>query len=601
MFQALNNIYKLLDKNRKLNLIIIQLLVIFSAIAELAQVIVLAGFMNFISNYSEALQESSFLKLFSEVFSIQGNDELLLYIAVACLIFLLMCTCFSLFALWMYQLFGQKIGADLSNRLYVYYMKKDWLFHTLRNSSSLSSNIAVECVRVSSGIISQFLHLNSRLIMAFTMTVAIFIYDFFAAVLITLIFSTTYLVIYLIVEQRMIKNGQIMTEVNARKFKLMNEGFGGIRDTILLGRSNYFSKSFVNQNKELVRVNSQNATLSHGPRYITELAAFGTLIIVVIYSTIYSEASLNTVLPLLSFFALAGFKLLPAFQQIYYSFSTMQGNIAALNGLEDDLKNSSPIIISELEPNQDKEVLSLKTSISIKNLSFKYPGEDSMTINDVSFEINANSKIGFVGHSGSGKSTMADILTGLLRPSKGSITIDGEELTSKNIRKWQNNIGFVSQRVFLNDASIKQNIAFGLPEHEINITKVNEALEKSNLLSFVSSLKEGIDTIVGERGVQLSGGQCQRIGIARALYENCSLLIFDEASSSLDGITEKRIMEEIGKLSSFKTIIIIAHRINTIKDCDEIFFFDNGRIADRGSFNNLYEKNTDFRKMASIS
>ncbi len=601
MFQALKNIYKLLDRKRKVSLIFIQILVILSALAELTQVIVLAGFMNFISNYSQDLQDNSLIIIFSETFSLQGNDEILLYLAVACLIILLICTCFCLFSLWRYSLFGQKIGADLSNRLFVYYMKKDWLFHTLHNSGSLTSKIAIECVRVSSGIISHSLNLNSRIVMALTMTIAIFLYDFYAALLITVIFLSTYLVIYLIVEQRMISNGQIVSHVNERKFKLMNEGFGGIRDTILLGRSDHFSKSFINENKKLVRVNSENNTLSQGPRYITELAAFGTLITVIIYTTIFSQASLNTILPLLSFFALAGFKLLPAFQQIYYSFTTMQGNIAALNGLENDLRNSSPIKIAEFESSQSREVLNLQSSILIKNLNFNYPGDSANIIDDVSLEIKAKSKIGFVGHSGSGKSTMVDIITGLLEPSKGTITVDGEELTEKNIRKWQNNIGFVSQRVFLNDASIKENIAFGLPENEIDIGKVNEALEKSNLSSFVHSLKDGVDTIVGERGVQLSGGQCQRIGIARALYEKSSLLILDEASSSLDGITEKKIMEEIGKLSTFKTIIIIAHRINTVKDCDEIFFFDKGKIAYKGSYDELYEKNASFRKMASTS
>jgi len=478
MFQALKNIYRLLDRKRKINLIFIQLLVIFSALAELTQVMVLAGFMNFISNFSQKSQDSQLLIAFSETFNLQGNDEVLLYLALACLIILLICSCFALFALWRYQIFGQRIGADLSNRLFVYYMKRDWLFHTLHNSSSLTSKIAIECVRVSSGIITHSLNLNSRVVMALIMTAAIFVYDFYAALLITVIFLTTYLVIYLIVEQRMIRNGQIMSQVNDRKFKLMNEGFGGIRDTILLGRSNHFSKSFINENKKLIKVNSENNTLSQGPRYITELAAFGTLITVIIYSTIFAQASLNTILPLLSFFALAGFKLLPAFQQIYYSFTTMQGNIAALNGLENDLMNSSPIEIADFEINQSRETLNVDSSILIKNLSFSYPGDNTNTIDDISLEIRAKSKIGFVGHSGSGKSTMVDIITGLLEPSKGTITVDGEELNKKNIRKWQNNIGFVSQRVFLNDASIKENIAFGLPENEININKVEVFFQK---------------------------------------------------------------------------------------------------------------------------
>lgn len=590
----------LLDPSRKKKFLFVQVIVLLAACAEVSQVIVLAGYMNFVTEYSTGtftdplnMQINDFVKSYFE-------SETVIVLGIMSLLYLLACTLISLLSLWIYQLFSQKIGADFSNRLFAYYLDKEWLFHARNNSSSLTSNIALESRRISNGIIVHLMHINSRGILAVLMSVAVFIYNFYAALLITIIFSLAYIAIYWFVEKRMLTNGRIMSNVNASRFKLMNEGFGGIRDTILLDRSEIFKLRFFEENRKLARTTTENSTLAHGPKYITELAAFGTLILVILYTTIFTQASVSSILGLLSFFALAGFKLLPAFQQIYYSISTIQGNIASFERLEDDLKESASFNTQSIS-NLDKKELRLKNELSFKNISFKYPGKNETTIKNLSFDIKAFSKVGLVGYSGSGKSTIADLIAGLIQPDSGEINVDGNPLTKEKLRKWQNTIGFVSQKVFLTDASIKENIAFGLSEDRIDYDRLADALEKSNLTNFVNTLESGINTIVGERGVQLSGGQCQRIGIARALYENSSVLILDEASSALDGITEKKIMKEVDMLRESKTIIIIAHRINTIKDCDEILLFDEGKIVGKGNYSDLIKQNSLFKSLANSS
>ena len=242
----------------------------------------------------------------------------------------------------------------------------------------------------------------------------------------------------------------------------------------------------------------------------------------------------------------------------------------------------------------------MKNEISIENVTFSYSKND-LVLNDLSLKIPARQVVGIVGPSGSGKSTLIDILLGLIQPLDGKIVVDGINLDDKNIRYWQNNIGFVAQSIFLSDCSIAENIAFGIPKEQIDFDKVSKSIQLAHLEDFVESLSDGVNTQVGERGVQLSGGQRQRIGIARSLYNEAEILIFDEATSSLDGVTEKMIMEAIHKFSGKKTIIMIAHRLKTIEKCDKIFFINRGKLIDQGKYDELIERNELFKNMANHS
>ena len=248
---------------------------------------------------------------------------------------------------------------------------------------------------------------------------------------------------------------------------------------------------------------------------------------------------------------------------------------------------------------KEKSYLNPKKQISLENVSFGYPGKEELVLSQINISIPVNKVIGIVGPSGSGKSTLIDILLGLIEPKSGFLKIDGKIINNQNLRCWQNSIGFVAQAIFLSEGTIAENIAFGLPKSQINFKQVENVLKLANLEKFVKGLKNGVHTKVGERGVQLSGGQRQRIGIARALYHQAEVLVFDEATSSLDGITEKMIMQAVHKFSDKKTIIMIAHRLKTVEKCDQIFFIEGGKVADQGTFQELIETNESFKNMAN--
>ena len=335
--------------------------------------------------------------------------------------------------------------------------------------------------------------------------------------------------------------------------------------------------------------------LAHIPRYF-EFVAFGSMIALVLYLFATYEGDISMILPILSLYAIAGMKLLPAFQQIYNSLANIQGNVAAFESIQEDLNDS--IKTNQDNSGFDYSHINLNKRILLENITFSYPGKDKPILNKLNIEIPVNKVIGIAGPSGSGKSTLIDILIGLIEANEGHLKVDDVIIDNTNRRSWQNTIGFVAQAIFLSEGTIAENVAFGIPENEIDFNQVNKALKLANLDVFVKDLENGINTKVGERGVQLSGGQRQRIGIARALYHEAKVLIFDEATSSLDGITEKTIIKAIQQFSGQKTIIMIAHRLKTIQKCDQIFVIDNGKVADQGTFEELIEKNEVFKKMA---
>ena len=326
------------------------------------------------------------------------------------------------------------------------------------------------------------------------------------------------------------------------------------------------------------------------------------MIALVLYLFTSYDADLSSILPILSVYAIAGMKLLPAFQGIYNSLASIRASTGAYEAIHQDLTDSSEIKPARKKSKtskKEKSYLSPKEQISLENVSFRYPGKKELVLDQLNISIPVKKVIGIVGPSGSGKSTLVDILLGLIEPQKGFLKIDGKIINNQNRRSWQNSIGFVAQAIFLSEGSIAENVAFGLSKNQINLKHVENALKLANLEEFVKDLKNGVHTKVGERGVQLSGGQRQRIGIARALYHKAEVLVFDEATSSLDGITEKMIMQAVHKFSDEKTIIMIAHRLKTVEKCDQIFFIDEGKVVDQGTFQELIEKNKKFKNMAN--
>jgi len=595
MFSQLKELYSLLTDVQRKKLLRLQILVVLMAFAQIAGVVSIGPFMALVGNISQLQGEGRLADLYRAT-GLEDPREFLFWVGISALVVLAVAACISTFTVWRLSMYGAQVGAELSNRLFRHYMHQPWLFHASSSSSQLTNRIAQEAGRINGEIIAPLMQMNAKLVMALFMALAIFLYNPLVAVTGVLIFSGAYILLYKTVRRRLVRNGRHISEAQQMRFKLMGEGFGGIKDALLLGRQKVFTDRFQAECEKFAAAQGTTAVLGQVPRYAMEFIAFGSVIFLVLYLLSAHDGNLGEILPVLSVYALAGFKLLPAFQQAYTGLSQIRGNLAAFDAVRDDLRSSSLTVVKNYVPTGQR--LAPKSEIRFDSVVFSYPGKEEPALKGVNITIPSNQIIGLVGASGSGKSTAIDLLLGLIQPQEGNLMIDGQPLTHERRREWQDSLGFVPQSIFLADSSISENIAFGLPPEAIDEDKVNRAATMAHLDELLAELPQGLATTVGERGVQLSGGQRQRIGIARALYHDAEVLVLDEATSALDGITEKLIMDAIHDFSGKKTIIMIAHRLATVRKCDSIYLLQNGKVADHGSYQELSERNDLFKRMA---
>lgn len=599
MFKLIKQFFTLLAPNQRKRFYGLQVLVVLMGFAEIIGVASIIPFMALVGDLT-LLQQDTIIAQVYQSSGISSEPKFVFVLGVGVLVMFFIAAMISMFTSWRLSMFATKVGTEIADRLYSHYLKQGWLFHASGSSAQLTKKIANETTRITDQVLLPLMHMNSRIALALFMCIAIFAYDPKVAITGLAIFGFAYFILYKIFRKRLQKNGTAISNVLEQRFRLMNEGFGGIKDVLLLGRDDDFIKRFNQTGRTLSYSQGTNTALAQVPRYFMELVAFGSMIALVLYLILHHDGNLGMILPILSVYALAGFKLLPAFQQIYASVAQIKGNISAFQSIQQDLKESMQAKVNqETNEKPSRNYLTPKQEITLENITFTYPGKTQYALNQLNMSIPANSVIGIVGPSGSGKSTLIDILLGLIAPQHGQLKIDSETITDQNRRAWQNTIGFVPQSIFLSEGTIAENVAFGIPEKDIDLDQVKKALRLAHLDEFVQSLEKGIHTKVGERGVQLSGGQRQRIGIARALYHDASVLVFDEATSALDGITEKMIMEAIHDFSGQKTIIMIAHRLKTVQKCDQIFFIDKGQVVDQGTYQELIDKNEHFRNMAA--
>ncbi|WP_201555157.1 ABC transporter ATP-binding protein [Psychrobacter sp. 72-O-c] len=596
MFKMIRQLFSLLSAQQVRQFYILQVLVVVMAFTELLGIASIAPFMALVGDIS-ILEKSN---IFAELYQLSGLTnpmDFVFYTGLLVLVALTISTIVSMYTTWKLSLYGASVGIEIADRLYAYYMREDWQFHASGSSAQLTKQVSTEAMRITSGIIQPLMRMNAKVVLAVLIAVSIIIYNPVIAIVGLFIFALAYFSLYKLVRKKLVSNGQKISQVSTDRFRLMNEGFGGIKDVLLLNRSYDFVKRFEESGTIYARALGLNAGISQVPRYFMELIAFGSMIGLVLLLIKWHDGNLGAVLPILAVYALAAFKLLPALQQIYSSVAQIKGSLAAFEAVKGDLESSV-----DSQKSITKETLSIRTElkqqITLSDIQFSYPGKSRPAVNGVTMTIPVNSVVGLVGSSGSGKSTLIDLLLGLLTPQSGHLYMDDTCITAENKRAWQNTLGFVPQSIFLSEGSIAENIAFGLPAADIDIKQVNKTLKLAHLTELVEELPNGVSTKVGERGVQLSGGQRQRIGIARALYHEADVLVFDEATSALDGITEKIVMDAIHEFSGQKTIIMIAHRLKTVQKCDVIYLMAHGKIVDSGTYEHLVEHNTEFKKMA---
>lgn len=598
MFKLIKELFQLLTPSQRKRFYTLQVLVIFMAMFELIGVTSIAPFMALVGDIT-ILERDNVLASFYHYSGISEPYAFMFWTGVLVLVMLTLSTLLSMFTIWKLSMFGSFVGTEIADRLYTHYLNQPWLFHASGSSAQLTKQIANEALRVSDSIIQPIMQINARIALTLFLSIAVFLYNPMVAISALLFFGLSYFIIYKLVRKRLQKNGQTISDVSTQRYRLMNEGFGGIKDVLLLDRKQDFLMRFNESGRQFAYANGNNLALSQVPRYFMELLAFGAMVGLVLYLILQHQGNLGAILPILAVYALAGIKLLPAFQHIYAYIGYIKSNIPAYQSIRKDLVATMANQQNNKETTKDENLSFKEPTIAFERVTFTYPGKNQPALNDLTMTIPPKSIIGIVGPSGSGKSTAIDLLLGLIQPDKGCLKINGHIISDQNRRVWQNTIGFVPQSIFLSEGTIAENVAFGIPEKDINLEQVNQALKMAHLDELVRTLEQGIHTKVGERGVQLSGGQRQRIGIARALYHEAEVLVFDEATSALDGITEKLIMEAIHDFAGHKTIIMIAHRLKTVEKCDQIYFIADGQVKDQGSFKQLIESNAEFARMAS--
>jgi len=477
---------------------------------------------------------------------------------------------------WAQNRFISNVEARLSLHLFTIYLRQPYVFHLQQNSALLIRNVTTEVGVFTTNVLTPTLQLITESLVIIAICIMVVLIEPVGSMIIISIFSLTGFGFMKLTKKTMTQWGEIRQQHDGMRLLHLQQGLGGAKDVKLLGRDSEFLNQYKVHANARASVIQLNGTVQQLPRLLMELltiAAFALLVI----TTLVQGGAIGDIIPKMGLFAVAAFRLIPSINRILASSQALKYCSPVIDILEKEL--ALPVEETNTQETSSKP---FNNQLVLQNISYTYPSAPTPALNNISLTIRQGTSVGFIGKSGSGKSTLVDILLGLLTPDSGSITADGIDI-QENMRGWQKQIGYVSQTIYLTDDTLRKNIAFGLPTEDIDEESVTKAISAAYLAEFVDQLPEGLDTIVGERGVRLSGGQRQRIGIARALYHNPSILVLDEATSALDIATEKEVMEAVNALQGSKTIIIVAHRLSTIEKCDTVYNLQNGNIESHGT------------------
>ena len=601
MFAIIRKILDLLSAREKLQLYLLFVSLAVMACIEMVGIASIMPFMAVVAS-PNVINTNKWLKQVYGFLEFSSLHKFLFFLGMLVLGLLVFINLFKTMNTWLILKYDNWLINRLSSRLLASYLNRPYDFFLNRNTNEMGKNLLLETNNVIMKVLDPGRQVLSNVLVSFFILVLLFVVNPFIATIAAVVLGGSYAIIYLITHKRMVSIGQGQFEANALKYKAATEALAGIKDLKILGREMEFLARYVVHAQHHAQSNISAGVISQLPRYALETIAFGGILIIILIN-LGSEETVNQMIPLLALYAFAGYRLLPALQQIFSGISTVRVNLPALEVLHQDMREGGVSANSDIVPLETKklEPLPLTHELELKNVTFSYPGAKGPSLQEISLTITPNTSIGFVGATGSGKTTAADIILGLLSPTSGQIMVDGMDIRSDNLASWQRNVGYVPQHIYLCDDTITHNIAFGVPEKEFDMAAVVRAARIANLNRFIENeLPDGFETVIGERGVRLSGGQRQRIGIARALYHDPAVLIMDEATSALDGITEEAVMEALRNLSGKKTIITIAHRLTTVKDCDVIYLMEQGRIVNQGTYDELLKYSLWFQTAARM-
>jgi len=593
MIAALKQLFGHFSQRRRRQLVLVMVLMLGGAVAE---VLTLGAVLPFIALMADPGRAASYPQL-QTLFGALGwanPDQIRIPVTILFASIVVIAAAFRLLLTWVSQKYVFRLGHDLSVDVYRRILYQPYSYHVSKNSSELMAGIAKVQQVMSNVLMPMVLMIMSVIISIFILGALITI-DAAVALVALVGFGLIYLGIIYVTRRRLQANSGVIARTQSERIKTLQEGFGGIRDLLIDQAQPVYMDKFRRVDLQFRDAQMINTFIGAAPYFVIQALA---MVLIAGLALVLSSSSggFSVALPVLGALALGAQRLLPMLQQIYLSW-------AKVTGAQQVLYDVCALLAMPVHERQsildNNKGMSFELRVTLKDLMFFYDKGAPPVLDKVNLTINKGTHVGFIGLTGSGKSTLVDLVMGLLQPTTGGILIDGIPLTADNVSAWQRNIAHVPQAIYLSDTTIAQNIAFGMPPEKIDAKRVRDAANCAEITKFIDGLPDGFETIVGERGVRLSGGQRQRIGIARALYKQTELLVLDEATSALDGITEKAVMDAIRKMGHSKTIILIAHRLSTVQFCDIIFLLDQGRLKASGSFNELLETSEDFRRMVN--
>ncbi|EMI64546.1 ABC transporter, ATP-binding protein [Leptospira noguchii str. Bonito] len=582
LFYLIFRIWNYLSSRRHKQFGILLILLVISSLSEMVSIGAVIPFLGVLTT-PEKVFNMPYIQPIKEYLRIFNSQELILPLTLGFIIIAIFTGFIRLLVLWVGNRLSFASGADLSLDIYRKTLYQPYRIHVMRNSSEIMGGVLGKASGLVPSLILPIINTLGGILIIGTILIALILFNPAISISVFIGFGVIYGIIGYVTRKRLSIIGKIKSEEYTRVIKILQEGLGGVRDILLDGNQAIYCKIFEESDQKFRRASAESAFIGGSPRFLIE--SFGMILLAIFaYLLSRSDSGLVTVLPLLGAIALGAQRILPILQQVYQSWVTIKGNEKAFWDVLELLDQNIPEYVDlNIKP------LKFNDCVRIEDLAFRYHPDQSWVIKDLSLNICNGDRIGFIGVTGSGKSTLLDIVMALLEPSKGKLIVDNQIIDSNTMRRaWQANIAHVPQSIYLSDSTIAENIAFGISIDQIDFDRVRMVAKQAQIDSHIMSLKDGYKTFVGERGIRLSGGQRQRIGIARALYKEASVIIFDEATSALDNETEKAVIEAIEGLGKHLTVLLVAHRVTTLRNCNKIIELKSGKIFRTGTYAELF-------------
>ena len=592
LLQDIRILSKAVSSKRRIQLAALLFLQVLSSISEIISIGAIMPFLSALTNAEKLLHDER-MKIIVSILDIQNSNQLIIAMATTFAIAIICANILRFTTMWLQLKLSWAIGTDLGVILYRKTLDQPYSYFVKNNSSEIIGNMTHD-LNATIGVVQGIITIFSQAILISFILASLLAYNPAIAIMLGMTVFSAYIIITILIKTILHRNSTLISDGYRGVIRTTQESIGSIRNILIHNSKLKFLKDYEKFDRQYRIASANNNMLKQAPRFFVETISVISMCILSIYF-IFQSNDITQIIPLMGFLGLASYRLLPAIQMIFSS-------VSAIIGLEESVNRTShlfkqPEKLVTITPNQFKDF----KEIAFKNIKFSYydtPKKDKdWTIKGLSFSIKKNTISAFVGQTGSGKSTISDLILGLIEPNSGQILINNQPLTKENMPSWQHHISHVPQNIYLTDAPISENIAFGVNADNIDMELVKKSAQMAQIDDFIDTLPNGYQEIVGERGVKLSGGQLQRIGIARALYSQPSLIIFDEATSALDNNTEREVMSSLNNLSGEITIILIAHRLSTVKNADVIFMLDNGKIVANSSYDKLLENSYHFKNL----